>query len=41
MSHIQGVAPKGRLHQRIETSHKIPQTAYITIDNHRSGNFAI
>ncbi len=37
---MQGV-PKGGYVSRIEPSHKDPQTAYITFDNHRSGDFAI
>ncbi len=37
---MQGV-PKGGYVSRIEPSHKDPGTAYITFDNHRSGDYAI
>ncbi|HKA00323.1 MAG TPA: hypothetical protein VKE70_27620 [Candidatus Solibacter sp.] len=40
VSHIQGV-PKGAYVSRIEASHKDEGVAYVTFDNHRSGDFAI
>ena len=40
VSHIAGV-PKGGYVSRIEPSHKEAGTAYITFDNHRSGDYAI
>ena len=33
--------PKGAYVSRIEPSHKEEGTAYVTFDNHRSGDFAI
>ena len=40
VSHILGL-PKGGYVSRIEPSHKSEGTAYITFDNHRSGDFGI